>query len=91
MSFHADLSLNTLIISIVVGIAGFALKGALWAVGEICKRLIEKLIETISRVEVLDTKMTDLITAVGDVQKIRTDLNGFYARLKELEDRSTKV
>ena len=88
MNLQTDISLNTLIISLVVALVGWALKGALWATGEACKKLIETLLTTMAKVEVLDAKLLDLIKTVGDVQKIRTDLNSFYTRLKELEDRS---
>ncbi len=87
MSVVNDLSLNTLIISGVVAVVGYLLKGVLWALGEVCKTLIETLLKTMAKVEVLDTQLSKVIEAVGDVQKIRTDLNGFYARLKVLEDK----
>ena len=85
MNLVADLSLNTVIISGVVAIVGWLLKGAMWALGEICKQLILKLVETISKVEAFDKDLKKVVEAVGAVQKIRTDLNGFYDRLKELE------
>lgn len=83
-----DLSLNTLIISGVVILVGWGLKGAMWALGEACKNLVTTLISTMAKVELLDSKVTELINAVGDVHKIRHDLNGFYSRLKELEEKS---
>lgn len=84
---HNDVSLNTLIVSLVVAIAGWALKGAMWALGEACKNLVQHLVKTLVKVESLDNKVGELIQAVGDIQKIRTDLNGFYERLKKLEDK----
>jgi hypothetical protein len=87
IAFHADLSLNTLIISGVVALVGYALKGAMWALGEICKNLISTLVNTIAKVELLDAKVSQVIEAVGDVHKIRSDLNGFYSRLKSIEEK----
>lgn len=87
MTFLNDISLNTLFISGVVAITGLALRGAVWGLAEICKTLIVKLIETMSRVDLLDQKFKDLLEVIGDVQKIRYDLNGFYSRLKKLEDK----
>lgn len=87
MSIASDVSINTLIISGVVALVGYALKGALWATGAACKKLTETLISTIADVKVLDAKLADLIQTVGDVQKIKTDLNMLYGRLKDLEDK----
>lgn len=72
--------------SAVVALVGYGLKAVAWALIEAMQALVKKLVETISRVEILDSKMDVLTQAVGDVQKIRTDLNSFYARLKKLED-----
>lgn len=87
MNLVADVSMNTLIISAVVAGVGYALKGAAKMLGTVCRELILKLVETISKVEAMDRDLKKVIEAVGDVQKIRTDLNGFYSRLKEVEDK----
>lgn len=87
MNFQLDISLNTIFLSAVVVFVGWSLKAVAWALIESIKALITKLVETIARVEVLDEKMTQLTQAVGDVQKIRTDLNGLYSRLKKVEEK----
>lgn len=87
MSFVNDISLSTLFLSGVVALCALGLRGAIWGLAEVCKALIVKLIETMSRVDLLDQKFKDLLEVIGDVQKIRYDLNGFYSRLKKLEDK----
>ncbi len=87
MNLIADVSLNTLIISAVVGIVGYLLKGVAWALGETCKNLITTLTRTIIKVEMLEKDLAKVAEAIGEVQRIRVDLNGFYARLKEVEDK----
>ncbi len=86
MSLVADVSVNTLIISGVVGLCTFLMKGTGHALVTLGKELVMTLTRTIVKVETLDKELTKLIAAVGDVQKIRSDLNEFYARLKKLED-----
>ena len=85
MKLDFDLSLNTLIVSGVILISGYVIKGAAWLLIEGMKTLIKKLVETIGKVEVLNSKMDTLTQAVGDVQKIRSDLNSYYERLKQVE------
>jgi hypothetical protein len=85
MSINFDLSLNTLIVSGVVAMVGWSLRGLTWMFVEAVQKLIKTLIETIARVEVLNAKMDVLTKAVGDVQRIRDDLNGFYDRLRKIE------
>ncbi len=87
MNLIADVSLNTLIITAVVGLVGWGLKGVAWALMETCKTLIVTLTRTILKVEGLEKQIHQLVEAVGDIQRIRSDLNGFYARLKRCEDK----
>lgn len=87
MNLVADVSLNTLIISAVVGLVGWGLKGVAWALGETCKKLIVTLTTTIVKVEMLEKDLAKVTEAIGEVQRIRTDLNSFYGRLKEVEDK----
>lgn len=85
MSVNFDLSLNTLIISGVVALVGWGLKGVAWALIEAIKQLVSTLVTTIAKVEILDAKMGELTHAVGDIQKMRTDINEYYKRLRALE------
>lgn len=85
MNFQFDLSLNTLIVSGVIATVGLLLRAGLWALIEGGKALVNKLVETIAKVEILTKQMDELTKAVGDVQKMRTDVNGYYERLKKLE------
>lgn len=82
-NFTAEFSLNTIIISGVVALVGWGLKGAAWALGETCKRLIEKLIQTITKVEVLESKINDVLAMRADVDKLKYDVNNLYAKLRE--------
>ncbi len=90
MTFSNDLSLSTLIISTVVALVGWGLKGVGALLMDAIKNLITKLIETIAKVELLDAKLSDVIKTVGDVEKMRDDINAYYKRLKELEIKMQK-
>lgn len=85
MKIAYDLSLNTIIISVVVAIVGWLLKGVAWALAEVCKQLIETLIRTMSKVEVLESKINDILAMRGDVERIKTDLNTAFGKIRELE------
>lgn len=85
MNFQFDLSLNTLVVSGVIALVGLGLRAVAWALIEAGKALINKLVETIAKVEILTKQMDELTRAVGDVQKMRTDVNAYYERLKQLE------
>lgn len=80
---NADLSLNTIVISAVVGLVGWALKGTAWALGETCKQLIETLIKTITKVEVLESKITAVLAMRAEVDKLKYDVNNLYAKVRE--------
>lgn len=81
---------NTLTIMVATFVVSTVIAAVGWGLKEVATNLITTLVKTIGRVEILDSKLEKLIETVGDVQKIRTDLNGFYARLKELESSFSK-
>jgi len=85
MNFNFDISLSTLVLSAVVCLVGWGLKAVAWAIIESIKTLVTTLVSTIAKVEILDSKMSELTHAVGDIQKMRTDVNEYYKRLKILE------
>lgn len=88
MNLQFDISISTVIVSVVVGVVGWSLKAvahaAIETFKEIAKKLLEKMVETIARVEVLDAKLDRLVDAVGDHEKLRSDINQYYRQLKDL-------
>lgn len=86
MNLEVDLSLNTLIISLVIFIVGLMVKATSWALIEAIKSLVTKLVETVARVEVLDEKLKDILKTIGDVDRLRQDLTNGFKRIKKLED-----
>jgi hypothetical protein len=87
MTFHFDVVISTMIVSAVVALVGWFLKGGISLLVDAIKALIAKLTETIARVEVLDSKLGVVTEAIGDVQKIRYDVNGLYRRLEVAEEK----
>lgn len=86
-----DLSLNTLVISAVIGGSIWLFKIAMTEIIKLLiaaiKNLISKLNETIGRVEILDKKMDTLATAVGDHEKLRRDIQYYFTELKNLRSK----
>lgn len=82
-----DLSLNTLIVSSVVALVGWGLKGAAWALTEAIKAAVAHVIRLIAKIETFDSKLGDLTRAVGDVEKMRRDINEYYKQFRLLESR----
>lgn len=82
-----DLSLNTIIISGVVALVGYGLKSVGKALIDAIIDLVKHLVSTTAKVQMLEAKLSELIRAVGDVEKIRTDLNRAFSRIKELDDK----
>lgn len=85
VDFKADLSLNTLIITVVLGLVGWGIKGVAWALAETCKQLIQTLLRTITKVEVLESKIVEVLALRSEVDKIKFDLNNLYAKVKEIQ------
>lgn len=83
----SDVSLNTLIISGVVALVGYGLKGVGGALIEAIKKLITHLIQTTAEVQMLKAQLSELIAAVGDIQKLRGDLTKGFERIKALEEK----
>jgi phosphopentomutase len=82
-----DLSLSTILIS-SVSVGAIGLVG--WALKETAKTLISTLIKTMARVEMLDGKIADILKQTGAFPKMQQDLNEYYKRLKEIEDKLSK-
>jgi len=85
MNFQVDLSLNTLVVSGAVALVGYGLRVVVLTLVAAIKGLTAKLVETIAKVEILDSKMSQLTHAVGDFQKSKTDINEYFNRLRKLE------
>jgi hypothetical protein len=75
---NLDLSLNTIIISIVVGIV-------CWILKESIKNLISVLIKTLARVEQLDSRLNEVLSLINDIPKIKLDINNSFSRIKKIE------
>lgn len=78
-------SVNTLILSAAIGIAAWFLKGVAWALAELGKSLIAHVVNLLGKISTLDAKMSELTHAIGDLQKMRNDINEYYKRLRVLE------
>ena len=89
ITIQNDLSANTLIVSLVMAGVGWGLKHTLTFLVNLLvdsiKSLIQKLTETIGRVEILDTKMETLTRAVGDHEKLRGDIKVYFDELKKVK------
>lgn len=81
--------LNTLIISTTIAIVGWLLKQAASLLVKLLidaiKNLIAKLNEAISKVEILDHKVTECIRAVSDHEKLRNDIRVYFDDLKKVK------
>ncbi len=80
-----DVSVNTLIISSVVALTGWALKGIGVLIVDTCKKLIETLLRTITKVEVLESKINVILEMQGDVQKLKFDVTQAHNFIRELK------
>ena len=79
MSFQG---LDTLIVAGTIALAAWALK-------ETVKTLINTLIKTMAKVDMLDNKLNELNHAANEVPRLRSDVNDHNRRLIKIEDRST--
>ncbi len=80
-----DLSANTIIISAVVGLCMYFLKGAITFLAAKIGLLIEALWKNQASMVLLEAKIKEIIDIVNDVPKLKTDLNSYYARLRFAE------
>ena len=81
-----DISMSTVLISSAVALASWALRGSFKLLISAIQMLVKKMIETISRVDLLDAKITDILRTIGDVEKSKRDINEGFVRIKKLED-----
>lgn len=90
-----DLSLNTLIVSGVIAVVGWALKKTLsflcGLLVDSIKSLIKKLTETMTRMEMLSAKVDVLTVAVGDHEKLRKDIEIYFTELKKLRTQIEQI
>ncbi len=89
MGLDNDISLSTLVMSGVVAVVGWLLRGGMKLLVLAIQTLVKKMVETISKVDLLDAKIADILKTIGDHEKMKTDINAFYARLKKLEEEFT--
>ena len=86
IGIEQDVSISTFLISGVIAIVGWALRGGIKLLIAAIQLLVKKMVETISKVDLLDAKIADILKTMGDVEKTKRDLNEYYKRLKTLED-----
>lgn len=84
MNITNDISWNTLIISAVVAVCAWILKGIGKLVVKSVEAAIAYMIQLIKKVETLDSKMIQLNDAVSDHEKLRGDINQYYKQHREL-------
>lgn len=80
MSMSIPISFDAALVSAVVGVVGWVLKIAI-------QKLIEVLMQTMAKVEVFKEKIDGFTVAIAEIEKMKKDLNIYYARLKELEQK----
>jgi len=73
-----DLSANTAVIAFVIGLVGWGLKSSITS-------LIKFLAETIKKMGAMELQITAAIAAMDKIQKLETDINNNFARLRLLE------
>ncbi len=66
------------IVSVVVAVVGWALK-------KLGESLVDLLIENKAQTQLLDAKLAKVIDTIGDVEKMRRDINLYYKELKDLK------
>lgn len=79
------------IISGTIAVVGWLMKKALYGILNLAidyvKSLISKLDDTTTKVGILDARLSELTGTIAEVHKLRADLNNFYSRLKDLENK----
>jgi hypothetical protein len=86
--------ISPLIISGVIAGVGFLTKKTLELSVKLLityiQSLLKQLSDTTTKVSLLDSRMGELTHAMADINKIKSDLNLYYQRLKQLEDKFDK-
>jgi hypothetical protein len=73
-----DISVSTMIISFVIMAVG-------WGAKEIAKSLIKHLIETAAKVQLLESKIGEVLNLANSIPKIQKDLNIAFQKIEDLE------
>ena len=73
------ISLDTIIVSVVIGGVGWALKIAI-------QELIKTLLQTMATVEVFRQKIDGFSIAIAEIEKMKKDLNQYYSELKKIKE-----
>ena len=73
------ISLDTIIVSVVIGGVGWALKIA-------TQELIKTLLQTMATVEVFRQKIDGFSIAIAEIEKMKKDLNQYYSELKKIKE-----
>lgn len=74
-----DISLNTLVVSSVIALCTWALKGGVTA-------LVKALWQNMAKMALLEAKIDTVVKIVDDVPKIQKDVNEAFRRLRDIED-----
>lgn len=85
MNIQFDLSLNTLVISIVVAVTGWLLKGVAWLIIEGMKSLVQHLVDTQAQLLTFKSQLEQILGAMASFEKMKADLNGLFGRVRDLE------
>lgn len=95
IEFHNDVSVSTVILTLVGGAAVWILKKtftfAVNTLVDAIKSLIKKLTETVGKVELLEVKLDSLTKAVGDHEKLRSDIKVYFDELKSLKKKFEEI
>lgn len=91
MNLVNDLSVNTLVQSAVIGIVGWLVKKAfeisIRLLVSYIKSLLTQLGETTKALTTLSSDMERVLRTISEFDKMKDDLNKYYARLKVVESK----
>lgn len=82
-----DISANTVIISAVIGVCAYLLRGGVNYLASRISLLIEALWKNQAAMVLLDAKVKEVISVVNDMPKLKADLNTYYKRLRLIENK----
>lgn len=81
-----DLSLSTAVISFVIALVGWGLKSTITGLIKYLKSNIEEMAKLKTELVSVEIKVQSVLELFNDVQKLKTDLNIYYSRLRQVED-----
>jgi hypothetical protein len=91
MTLDFDVSMHTAIITGAIGGATLILRATAWALVEAFKTFMAHMMEATAKVEMLDLKLTNSISSLGDVDNFRARLNNHDDQLKKGQVRIHRI